>query len=743
MSATTRIGVLTSGGDSQGMNAAVRAVVRTGLRRGVEVWAITEGYKGMVEGGDKIRALSWESVGGILQQGGTVIGTARSAAFRERDGRRRAAANLVAADIDRLVVIGGDGSLTGADLLRREWPGFLAELVAAGDITPEQAAAHPALMIVGLAGSIDNDMVGTDMTIGADTALHRITQAIDDLTSTAASHQRSFVVEVMGRRCGYLALRGAVAGGADWVFIPESPPADGWEERMCEELRLGREHGRRDSIVIVAEGAIDRAGQPITSDYVRQVLASRLGEDTRVTVLGHVQRGGSPSAFDRTMSTLLGHAAVDELLQASADSEPVLMGFHNNRVTRTPLMAAVQQTQAVGAAIAAGDYDRAIRLRSGSFLESRDSMATLMRARPSVREASPRPLRFALLHAGGVAPGMNTAARVAVRILLDRGHRVFGVRHGMEGLLKRQLAEMDWMSVSGWARRGGAELGTARHDLAGRDLYTIARTLEDHRLDGILMIGGYSGYEEVNRMVAQRANFPAFNLPIVCLPCSINNNLPGSEISVGADSALNAIVQAVDKIKQSAADGRCFVVEVMGRYCGYLALMGGLATGAEHVFLHEEGITLDDLRDELARMTAGFAEGKRLNLVLRSERANDVYSTGFITALFAQEGRGRFSVRQAILGHLQQGADPSPFDRNLATRLVTHCIDRLIGQCSAAQAEASFIGVAEGRVQFTGFEHFSRLVDAVHQRPKDQWWLGLREVVDVLAKAEKQNRDRA
>jgi len=306
----------------------------------------------------------------------------------------------------------------------------------------------------------------------------------------------------------------------------------------------------------------------------------------------------------------------------------------------------------------------------------------------------------------------------------------------MEGCLKRDIVELDWMSVSGWASRGGAELGTTRHDLEGPDLYAIARTIEDHRFDGVLMIGGYAGYEEVHRMHLQRANFPAFKLPMVCLPCSINNNLPGSEVSVGADSALNAIVQAVDKIKQSAADERCFVVEVMGRYCGYLALMGGLATGAEHVFLHEEGITLDDLRDELGRMSASFAEGKRLNLVLRSERANDVYTTGFITSLFAQEGRGRFSVRQAILGHLQQGCDPSPFDRNLATRLVTHCIDWLIGQAASAEPEASFIGIAEGQVRFTGFEHFARLVDAVHQRPKSQWWLDLREIVDVLARTE-------
>ncbi|HPF58542.1 MAG TPA: 6-phosphofructokinase, partial [Candidatus Competibacteraceae bacterium] len=299
------IGVLTSGGDAQGMNAAVRAVVRTALQEGATVHAIYEGYQGMVDGGDRVRPLSWDDMGSVLHRGGTVIGTARCPAFRERDGRRRAARNLLQRGIDRLVIIGGDGSLTGANLFRQEWPELLTELVQAGEIDEATAQAHPALMIVGLVGSIDNDMVGTDMTIGADSALHRIIEAIDALTSTAASHQRSFVVEVMGRHCGYLALTSAIAGGTDYVLIPEYPPAEGWEDRMCALLRHGRAAGRRDSIVVVAEGATDRAGNPINGDYVRQVLEERLGEDTRVTILGHVQRGGTPSAYDRWMSTLV------------------------------------------------------------------------------------------------------------------------------------------------------------------------------------------------------------------------------------------------------------------------------------------------------------------------------------------------------------------------------------------------------------------------------------------------------
>ncbi|WP_454294754.1 6-phosphofructokinase [Salana multivorans] len=200
--ATLRIGILTSGGDAQGMNAAVRAVVRTAISRGAEVFAIYEGYQGMIDGGDRIRRFSWEDVGSILNKGGTTIGTFRSMEFRERAGRLKAAKNLLLQGIDRIVVIGGDGSLSGLDLFKQEWSGLLEELVATGEINASIAADHPALMIAGLVGSIDNDLVGTDMTIGADSALHRIVNAIDDLASTAASHQRSFVVEVMG-----LALR--------------------------------------------------------------------------------------------------------------------------------------------------------------------------------------------------------------------------------------------------------------------------------------------------------------------------------------------------------------------------------------------------------------------------------------------------------------------------------------------------------------------------------------------------------
>lgn len=729
------LGVLTSGGDAQGMNAAVRAVVRTALDQGVSVYAIYEGYQGMVDGGHRIREMGWDSVGGIIHRGGTIIGSARCVAFRERAGRLQAARNLLERGIDNLVIIGGDGSLTGANLFRQEWPSLLGEMVERDLITHAVAEAHPHLGIVGLVGSIDNDMFGTDMTIGADTALNRITEAIDAITSTAASHQRTFIVEVMGRNCGYLALMGGLATAADWIFIPESPPAtDDWQGAMCDALRDGRDAGRRDSIVVIAEGARDRDGVPIRSSDVEQVLRERLNADVRVTILGHVQRGGSPSAFDRYMSTLVGHAAVEEVLSRTPAAEPCLIGMRGNRIAKAPLMECVEQTQGVTKLVAAGQYERAMELRGGSFNEAFRTFWTLVQILPNKHHATRSAGRLAVLNAGGLAPGMNTASRVAIRLGLDQGHTMLGVQDGFQGLVRGNVREMDWMSVAGWASMGGSELGTNRKDLVGSDLYAIAQSIERHGIEGLLVIGGWHGYEAAHRLYQERKNYPVFNIPIICLPASIDNNLPGSELSIGADTALNNIMDVVDKIKQSAdATLRTFVVEVMGYSCGYLALMSGLATGAERVYLNEEGVTLKSLLADLEQLKVGFENGKRLALLIRNEQANAVYTTGFMSALFEEEGRGLFEVRQAVLGHLQQGGDPSAFDRIQASRLAARCVEFLSAQVDKSTCEAAFIGLQKGKIELHPLRELPQMVDPVHQRPLDQWWMELRAIAQVMA----------
>lgn len=718
------------------MNAALRAVVRTAVNRGLEVYAIYEGYAGMVEGGDHLKPMHWEDVGGILHLGGTVIGSARSKEFRERAGRLSAVRNLLLNEIEGLIVIGGDGSLTGAALLHSEWGGLVQELVDGGEVTKKAAGRVKSLPVVGIIGSIDNDMFGSDITTGADTALHRIIDATDAISSTAASHQRSFVVEVMGRNCGYLALMSAVASGASWVLIPESPPdVDDWETKMCETLKHGREMGRRDNLVIVAEGARDRKGNPITSQHVKEVLEEQLGEDARITVLGHVQRGGSPSAFDRNLSTMLGVEAIEAITTMSPLDEPLVVGMQGNKLTRTPLAVALERTRAVSEAVAARKYDKALELRGATFKRSFEVVRTLVRATPHPPTPDQRRLRIAIMHGGGPAPGMNTAARAAVRIGIDRGHVMLGVRNAFRGLVNNEIAELDWMSVNGWAPRGGSELGTNRSVPKGRDLYSVARHLEENKIEGILMIGGWTGYESILELYNQRRNYPAFDIPMVCLPASINNNLPGTELSVGADTALNSIIMAVDKIKQSAvASQRTFIVEVMGYYCGYLALMGALATGAERVYLHEEGVAMRELVADVDDFKKAFERGKRLGLIIRNEMANEVYTTNFMRMLFEEEGGDLFDVRQAILGHMQQGGAPSPFDRIFATRLGVSCIDYLIDHVLSGSRDSACIGQVRGEIVFTDLERIPKLMDFQHSRPLNQWWMDLRPIARLLAR---------
>lgn len=270
--------------------------------------------------------------------------------------------------------------------------------------------------------------------------------------------------------------------------------------------------------------------------------------------------------------------------------------MRGNRIQSTPLVECVEQTHSIANSSSEREFDRVLQMRGPSFKAALHALQTLIQAYPQDPQPGQDRLKIAIMHSGGPAPGMNTAARAAVRLGLDKGHRMYAVQNGYPGLVRGDLHAMNWMSVRDWSIQGGAELGTNREIPKGGEFYAIAKTLEQAEIDGLIMIGGEAGYDGVYEMYRRRNEFPSFYIPIVCLPATIDNDRPGSELSIGADTALNNIVSAVDRIKQSAvASRRCFIVEVMGGYCGYLALMGGLATGAERVYIHEEGITLNDL----------------------------------------------------------------------------------------------------------------------------------------------------
>nr|XP_023661660.1 ATP-dependent 6-phosphofructokinase, platelet type-like isoform X2 [Paramormyrops kingsleyae] len=738
------IAVLTSGGDAQGMNAAVRAVIRMGIYVGAKVYFIHEGYQGMVDGGENIKEAKWESVSSVLQMGGTVIGSARCSEFRTREGRLKAALHLVQRGITNLCVIGGDGSLTGANLFREEWSGLLEELVQQGEIEEEAASTYSALHIVGMVGSIDNDFCGTDMTIGTDSALHRIIEVVDAIMTTAQSHQRTFVLEVMGRHCGYLALVSALACGADWVLIPEMPPDDGWEEKMCRKLSETRSRGSRLNIIIVAEGATDKHGTTITSDYVKDLVVRCMGFDTRVTILGHVQRGGTPSAFDRILASRMGVEAVLALLGASPSTEACVVSLCGNQAVRLPLMECVQMTQEVQKAMDERKFEEAVKLRGRSFENNLKTYKLLAHRKPE-SQLPHSSFNVAVLNVGAPAAGMNAAVRSAVRVGISEGHKMFAVYDGFEGFYNGQIKAVKWADVGGWTGQGGSLLGTKR-TLPGKHLDKIAEQMRKHNINALLVIGGFEALESLLQLHEARLHFEEFCVPLCMLPATISNNVPGTDLTIGADTALNAIVETCDRIKQSASGTkrRVFIIETMGGFCGYLASMAGLASGADAAYVYEEPFDIRDLQSNVEHLTEKMKTSIQRGLVLRNENSNKNYTTDFIYQLYTEEGKGVFDCRKNVLGHMQQGGAPSPFDRNFGTKISAKAmqwISRKLKESyrqgrvfTSAEDTACLLGMRRRALVFQPVVQLKDDTDFVHRIPKEQWWLKLRPLMKILAK---------
>ncbi|WRT64730.1 6-phosphofructokinase [Kwoniella shivajii] len=873
------VAVLTSGGDSAGMNAAVRAVVRQSIARGCQAYIIREGWEGLVRGNttdptpsatpkrtpvasanqspnlqpvsnnntksvafaslppskqmelreataaldsqaeldeDKIRVnftdpgsvaplsnaplsfgfgellkdgagegdieemaaigmqglvvadeedeqgrslkgryivrVGWDDVRGWLGEGGTLIGSSRCPSFRERSGRLKAAHNLIKHGIDCLAVCGGDGSLTGADKLRGEWPSLMDELLETGEITEDQRESYRHLNIVGLVGSIDNDMSMTDLTIGAPTALHRICESIDSIASTASSHSRAFVIEVMGRHCGWLALLAGVAMGADFIFIPESPPTtDDWETEMCNLLQSHRKVGKRKSIVIVAEGALDRNLKPIKPDYVKDILVDRLGLDTRVTTLGHTQRGGRPCAFDRILPTLQGVQAVQALLEATPETPSYMIGIQENKITKVPLLEAVAQTQAVAKAIENRDFVKAMSYRDSEFREM--LQAFQISSSLAVNEEAPKDkrLRIGIVHVGAPAGGMNAATRQAVRFCHNRGHTPVAIYNGFEGLLDDNVSELSWLRVDTWTTRGGSELGTNR-SLPNIDLGNVAAGFQRHGLDALLVIGGFEAFNSVLILEQNRANYPSFQIPMVHLPATISNNVPMTDFSLGSDTSLNALVDACDAIKQSASASRnrVFVVETQGGMSGYLATMGALAVGAVLVYTPEDGISLKLLQEDVEFLTKrysldtkGKSEGR---LVIKSEKSSSIYTTEVLTKIFKEEGKELFDARSASLGHTLQGGTPSPMDRTRAARLSLRCMQFLESHATPhsqsahrgkkakkyTTESATMIAIRGSKIVYATMEEVMKHTDMKLRRGKDEWWSDIKRLAEIM-----------
>ncbi len=306
-----KIGLFTSGGDSPGMNACIRAVVRTAVFHGVEVVGIQRGYNGLVEA--DFVPLESHSVANIIQRGGTILKSARSTSFLTSEGRKKAFENMKKANIEGIIAIGGDGTFTGASVFNLEY----------------------SIPFIGVPGTIDNDLFGTDNTIGYDTALNTVIEAVDKIRDTASSHNRLFFIEVMGKDAGFIALRSGIATGAEAVLVPETKT---YIDQLIAKLEQGRRKSKSSGIVIVAEGD-DEGGAYEIAAKVKQKFDFY---DTRVVVLGHIQRGGSPSARDRVLASQLGNAAVEKLLKGESNK---MVGMVNNKITLTDFDKAIKHTK--------------------------------------------------------------------------------------------------------------------------------------------------------------------------------------------------------------------------------------------------------------------------------------------------------------------------------------------------------------------------------------------------------------
>lgn len=745
--ARKKIAIMTSGGDAQGMNACVRAVVRTAIHRGCDVYAVFEGYEGLVKGGDLIKQMSWDDVRGWLAIGGTNIGTARCATFRERYGRLAAARNMVKNGIDALIVCGGDGSLTGADTFREEWPSLLEELVTDGVVTAEEAEKHKHLYICGTVGSIDNDMASTDATIGAFSSLARICQSVDYIDATAQSHSRAFVIEVMGRHCGWLGLMAGLATGADFIFIPERPPRpDEWKANMCKVVKRHREFGKRKTIVIVAEGAIDSELNAISCEDVKDVLVE-LGLDTRVTTLGHVQRGGNAVAFDRMLATLQGVDAVDAILSATPDSPSPMIGITENKIVRRDLMESVALTKSVATAIKNKDFDKAMALRNPEFAENWANFMTINSAdKLQAHNPTDTPLNIAIVNVGAPAGGVNSCIRAMAAYCFSRGHKPYAIHNGFSGLARHEsVRPLDWLEVEEWVMRGGSEIGTNR-TLPDCDIGMVAYYFQKYKFDGLIIVGGYEGYASLHQLQQARTAYPAFRIPMVCVPATISNNVPGTEYSLGTDTCLNALVDYCDVIKQSASASRrrVFVVEVQGGNSGFVTAYAGLVTGAHAIYLPEEGISLRQLESDIDYIKESFETDQGRNragkLILRNERSSNTFSTDIIVNIIRDESKGRFDARTAIPGHVQQGGNPSPLDRVRATRFAIQACKFIEDNQhtrtlppSEQNDSAVVVGIRSSNLVFSSVSQLWDFeTEHAERRPKKSFWYEMARASDVL-----------
>nr|KAF6478311.1 phosphofructokinase, liver type [Molossus molossus] len=386
-------------------------------------------------------------------------------------------------------------------------------------------------------------------------------------------------------------------------------------------------------------------------------------------------------------------------------------------------------------------FDEAIQLRGRSFENNWNIYKMLAHQKISKEKTQ---FCLAILNVGAPAAGMNAAVRSAVRTGISQGHRVCVVHDGFEGLAKGQVQEVGWHDVAGWLGRGGSMLGTKR-TLPKSYMEKIVENIRKHNIHALLVIGGFEAYEGVLQLVEARGCYEELCIVMCVIPATISNNVPGTDFSLGSDTAVNAAMESCDRIKQSASGTkrRVFIVETMGGYCGYLATVTGIAVGADAAYIFEDPFNIQELKANVEHMTEKMKTEIQRGLVLRNEKCHEHYTTDFLHNLYSSEGKGVFDCRTNVLGHLQQGGAPTPFDRNYGTKLGVKALLWMSEKLRAvyrngrvfanAPDSACVIGLQKKAVAFSPVTELKKDTDFEHRMPREQWWLNLRLMLKMLA----------
>jgi 6-phosphofructokinase 1 len=453
------------------------------------------------------------------------------------------------------------------------------------------------------------------------------------------------------------------------------------------------------------------------------------------------------------LATLQGCEAVNAVLEATPDTLSPVISIIENKIVRQPLVKAVELTQEVAAAIHEKDFEKAMGLRDAEFAEYYHAyMITTSTEQPHLILPPEKRMRIGIIHVGAPCGGMNAATRAAIAYCFARGHHPIALHNGFSGLIRHHsdkplgaVRDVKWLDAESWSSKGGSEIGTNR-TLPSEDMETVAHVFEKYDIQALFVVGGFEAFTSVSEMRKARNVYRAFKIPMVVLPATVSNNVPGTEYSLGSDTCLNALIEFCDTCRQSASASRrrVFVVETQGGQSGYIATIAGLSIGALAVYTPEEGINIKMIDKDIDYMRETFArdrgQSRAGKIILRNEQASKTYTTQVIADIIKEEAKGRFEARVGIPGHFQQGKEPSPMDRTRGVRFGVRSMQHLESFASMSKQDIEddpmstvVLGIRGAKVKFSAMEYVEKYeTDFKHRRPKDEFWVQLKDLVSRL-----------